>query len=129
MDFEFSERATALREIRAVVDWEMATIGDPLADVGLMVVYTDSSALRLVPSVPKGFPSGRELAQRYAQASGVGLDRLDWYVAFGFFKLAVISEGIHARYLLGRTVGEGFDTFGPAVPMLIERADAALAGN
>jgi aminoglycoside phosphotransferase (APT) family kinase protein len=118
-----------LREIRAVVDWEMATIGDPLADVGLMVVYTDSSGLRLVPSVPKGFPTGRDLAQRYAKASGIGLDRLDWYVAFGFFKLAVISEGIHARYLLGRTVGEGFDTFGPAVPVLIEQADAALAGH
>jgi aminoglycoside phosphotransferase (APT) family kinase protein len=113
--------------IVAVMDWEMATIGDPLADVGLLVVYTDSSTLRLIPSVPEGFPSGERLAQLYAEGSGIDLTRLDWYVAFGFFKLAVISEGIHARYLQGKTVGEGFETFGPAVPVLIERADAALA--
>jgi aminoglycoside phosphotransferase (APT) family kinase protein len=113
--------------ILAVMDWEMATIGDPLADVGLLVVYTDSSALRLIPSVPRGFPAGSALAQRYADGSGIDLTRLDWYVAFGFFKLAVISEGIHARYLQGKTVGEGFETFGPAVPVLIERADEALA--
>jgi aminoglycoside phosphotransferase (APT) family kinase protein len=115
-----------LREIRAVMDWEMATIGDPLADVGLLVVYSDTSGMRLVPSVPAGFPSGESLARRYAEGSGVALDRLDWYIAFGFFKLAVISEGIHARYLLGKTVGEGFDTFGAAVPILIDHADAAL---
>jgi aminoglycoside phosphotransferase (APT) family kinase protein len=116
-----------LDRILAVMDWEMATIGDPLADIGLMVVYTDSSALRLIPSVPEGFPAGSGLAQRYAEGSGIDLTRLDWYVALGFFKLAVISEGIHARYLQGKTVGEGFETFGPAVPVLIERADAALA--
>jgi aminoglycoside phosphotransferase (APT) family kinase protein len=115
-----------LREIRAVMDWEMATIGDPLADVGLLVVYCDTSTMRLVPSVPQGFPSGGSLARRYAEGSGVALDRLDWYIAFGFFKLAVIAEGIHARYLLGKTVGEGFDTFGPAVPALIDHADATL---
>jgi aminoglycoside phosphotransferase (APT) family kinase protein len=115
-----------LRDIRAVMDWEMATIGDPLADVGLLVVYSDTSSLRLIPSVPAGFASGEQLARRYAEGSGVGLDRLDWYIAFGFFKLAVIAEGIHARYLLGKTVGEGFDTFGPAVPALIGHADATL---
>ena len=115
-----------LRGIRAVMDWEMATIGDPLADVGLLVVYTDSSSLRLIPSVPVGYPTGEQLARRYAQGSGIPLDRLDWYVAFGFFKLAVISEGIHARYLRGKTVGEGFETFGPAVPVLVEHADEAL---
>jgi aminoglycoside phosphotransferase (APT) family kinase protein len=115
-----------LRGIRAVMDWEMATIGDPLADVGLLVVYTDSSSLRLIPSVPAGYPTGEQLARRYAEGSGIPLDRLDWYVAFGFFKLAVISEGIHARYLRGKTVGEGFETFGPAVPVLVEHADEAL---
>ncbi len=115
--------------IRAVMDWEMATIGDPLADVGLLVVYTDSSSLRLIPSVPAGYPTGEQLARRYAEGSGIPLDRLDWYVAFGFFKLAVISEGIHARYLRGKTVGEGFETFGPAVPVLVEQADEALRKN
>jgi aminoglycoside phosphotransferase (APT) family kinase protein len=56
------------------------------------------------------------------------LDALSWYVAFGFFKLAVIAEGIHHRYLAGKTVGEGFDHFGPAVPMLLQRGLDALDG-
>ncbi|HEY2673848.1 MAG TPA: phosphotransferase family protein [Rugosimonospora sp.] len=113
-------------DIAAVMDWEMATIGDPLADVGLLVVYSGQSGLRLTPRVPAGFPTGTQLAERYARGSGIPLEGLDWYVAFGHFKLAVISEGIHARYLQGKTVGEGFDTFGPAVPVLIEQAHAAL---
>jgi aminoglycoside phosphotransferase (APT) family kinase protein len=108
------------------VDWEMATIGDPLADVGLLVVYTDLAHLKLTPPVPDGFPTGARLAARYAAASGIDVARLDWYVAFGTYKLAVISEGIHARYRQGKTVGEGFETFGPAVPALIERAAAVL---
>src|SRR5258708_489759 len=119
--FRGADAAAASGEpaIAAVMDWEMATIGDPLADVGLLVVYSDQSALRLTPSVPAGFPSGAALAERYAEGSGIPLDRLDWYIAFGNFKLAVISEGIHARYLGGKTVGEGFETFGAAVPVLI----------
>jgi aminoglycoside phosphotransferase (APT) family kinase protein len=112
--------------ILAVMDWEMATIGDPLADVGLLVVYTDLAQLRLTPPVPDGFPTGAELAARYAAATGIDVASLDWYVAFGNFKLAVISEGIHARYLQGKTVGEGFETFGPAVPTLVDRAAAVM---
>jgi aminoglycoside phosphotransferase (APT) family kinase protein len=115
-----------LRAIAAVMDWEMATIGDPLADVGLLVVYTELAHLRLIPPVPAGFPSGAELAERYARARGLAVDHLGWYVALGNYKLAIISEGIHARYLHGKTVGDGFETFGPAVPILIDRAAAAL---
>jgi aminoglycoside phosphotransferase (APT) family kinase protein len=115
-----------LSSVLAVMDWEMATIGDPLADVGLLVVYTDLAQLNLLPPVPAGFPTGAELAARYAAATGIDVARLDWYVAFGNYKLAVISEGIHARYLQGKTVGAGFETFGPAVPALIERAAAIL---
>jgi aminoglycoside phosphotransferase (APT) family kinase protein len=118
--------ATGDGAIAAVMDWEMATIGDPLADVGLLVVYSDRGGPRLVPRVPDGFPTGAQLAERYALGSGIPLANLDWYIGFGYFKLAVISEGIHARYLQGKTVGEGFDTFGPAVPVLIEQAHAAL---
>jgi aminoglycoside phosphotransferase (APT) family kinase protein len=116
----------ALTRILAVMDWEMATIGDPLADVGLLVVYTDLAQLAITPPVPDGFPTGAELAARYAAATGIDVAHLDWYVAFGNYKLAVIGEGIHARYLQGKTVGEGFEAFGPAVPVLIERAAAML---
>jgi aminoglycoside phosphotransferase (APT) family kinase protein len=115
-----------LATVLAVMDWEMATIGDPLADVGLLVVYTDLAQLNLTPPVPDGFPTGAELAARYAAATGIDVARLSWYVAFGNYKLAVISEGIHARYLQGKTVGSGFETFGPAVPTLVERAAATL---
>jgi aminoglycoside phosphotransferase (APT) family kinase protein len=115
-----------LSAIAAVMDWEMATVGDPLADVGLLVVYTELSRLGLIAAVPAGFPNGPELAGRYAVARGVDVDRLDWYIALGTYKLAIISEGIHARHLQGKTVGEGFDAFGPAVPLLIDRAAATL---
>ena len=118
--------APDLSRILAVVDWEMATVGDPLADVGLLVVYTDLAHRKLIPPVPDGFPTGARLAARYAAATGIDVARLDWYVAFGTYKLAVISEGIHARYRQGKTVGEGFETFGPAVPALIARAAAVL---
>jgi aminoglycoside phosphotransferase (APT) family kinase protein len=120
--------APDLQRVNAVLDWEMATVGDPLADVGLLVVYTDLGARGLIAPLPRGFPTGRDLAQRYASASGVPLDRLDWYVALGDYKLAVISEGIHARYLQGKTVGTGFEAFGAQVPVLVERAAARLRG-
>ena len=60
--------------------------------------------------------------RRYARRSPRDLSRLNWYVGFGYFKLAVVAEGIHHRYLAGKTVGEGFDHFGAAVPLLLARA-------
>ena len=115
-----------LSGIAAVVDWEMATLGDPLTDVGLLVVYQTLSAQGdfVMPhmSPDDGFPSPAELVQRYGAASGRDLSQLAWYVAFGYFKLAVIAEGIHNRYLQGKTVGEGFAHFGPAVPRLLATA-------
>jgi aminoglycoside phosphotransferase (APT) family kinase protein len=121
----------AITGIIAVLDWEMATIGDPLADVGLLVAYTELAAEGLSLAAPPidagtGFPAAAELAERYAKGSSAPTDRLDWYVALAYYKLAIIAEGIHARYLQGKTVGEGFDTLGPLVPTLVERADAAL---
>jgi aminoglycoside phosphotransferase (APT) family kinase protein len=115
-----------LSAIQAVMDWEMATIGDPLSDVGMLVVYTDLTGDAITSATPDGFPTGAQLAQRYATGSGIGLDRLDWYTALGHYKLAVIAEGIYARYLQGKTVGEGFAASGAAVPRLVERAAQAL---
>jgi aminoglycoside phosphotransferase (APT) family kinase protein len=125
--------APSFDRIAAVVDWEMATIGDPLADVGLLVVYHTLAAEgstvmpRLDPK--RGFLSPAELVERYATHSPRSLSTLDWYVALGYFKLAVIAEGIHHRYLAGKTVGRGFDHFGPAVPMLLRRGLEALNGR
>lgn len=112
--------------IAAVVDWEMATLGDPLTDLGLLVVYhglaeTDDLVMpRLDPA--RGFLGVDALVARYAAGSARSLDRLPWYVGFGYFKLAVVAEGIHHRYLQGKTVGPGFDRFGDHVPGLLERA-------
>jgi aminoglycoside phosphotransferase (APT) family kinase protein len=104
------------RSIGAVVDWEMATLGDPLTDVGLLYVYhersqTSDSVMAHFP-VELGFLSPEQMLERYAARTGVDLGQLSWYIAFGYFKLAVIAAGIHARYLQGKTVGEGFDVFG-----------------
>jgi aminoglycoside phosphotransferase (APT) family kinase protein len=118
--------APDLAGIAAVVDWEMATIGDPLADVGLLAVYTDLPDLGVTPVKPAGFPDGAALARRYAAGSGIPTDRLSWYTALGSYKLAVIAEGIHARHLAGKTVGAGFDRIGAGVPTLVSRAAAAL---
>ena len=121
--------------ILAVLDWEMATLGDPLTDVGLLVVYTELAAEGLAPTQPRlgpdqGFLGASELVDRYAaHAPWAPLDTIGWYVALGYFKLAIISEGIHARYLQGKTVGAGFDRMGSSVPILVERARAALHGQ
>src|SRR5262249_37751881 len=107
--------------VAAVLDWEMATLGDPLADLGVFLVYYDG-VTRIpgdlaTPVIPKdsGFPPAADLVARYAERRGVEVSRLDWYVAFGFFKLAVIAEGIHARHAAGQTVGPGFERMGEVV--------------
>jgi aminoglycoside phosphotransferase (APT) family kinase protein len=121
-----------LSGIAAVVDWEMATVGDPLTDVGLLVVYTDLAAAgdtvmpRMTPE--QGFRSAAQLVDRYADGSPRNLAALDWYVGLGYFKLAVVAEGIHHRFLAGKTVGPGFDHFGAAVPQLLALALDRLGG-
>jgi aminoglycoside phosphotransferase (APT) family kinase protein len=119
-------------EIAAVVDWEMSTLGDPLSDLGLTLVYwaeaADAEELPVgatITSAP-GFYTRREFAGRYAELTGFDLADVDFYVAFACFKLAVILEGIHARYLQNATVGEGFDQIGAGVPLLLERAHRTL---
>jgi aminoglycoside phosphotransferase (APT) family kinase protein len=120
----------ALR-VNAVLDWEMSTLGDPLSDVALMLVYAGRPLLvadgrpRAPLAVP-GHPSVDEMAGRYAQRSGQDVGDLHWYVAFAAFKLAVILEGVHYRYLHGQTVGAGFDTVGDMVAPLVAQGHQAL---
>jgi aminoglycoside phosphotransferase (APT) family kinase protein len=121
-------------EIAAVVDWEMATLGDPLADLGLLLVYWDPltagvTGTEHAVSGNRGFPPPSELADSYARATGLSLSALGFYVALGYFKLAVIAEGIHARFLAGGTVGHGFETAGDAVPALVAAGLGALAAG
>ncbi|MQY06515.1 phosphotransferase family protein [Actinomadura macrotermitis] len=119
-------------EIAAVVDWEMSTLGDPLSDLGLTLVYwaepgdEDPLPVGATITAAPGFFTRREFAGRYAELTGFDLAGLDFYVAFACFKLAVILEGIHARFLQKATVGEGFDQIGAAVPLLVGRAHRIL---
>jgi aminoglycoside phosphotransferase (APT) family kinase protein len=116
--------------VRAILDWEMSTLGDPLTDLGLLVMYSEREAPADSPvptaSGAPGHPSPRELVERYAAGSGRDVSAVAWYTAFAYFKLAVIAEGIHYRYTLGQTVGAGFDQVGALVPGLIERGLTTL---
>ncbi|MFF8412291.1 phosphotransferase family protein [Streptomyces omiyaensis] len=116
--------------IRAVLDWEMSTLGDPLTDLGLLVMYSTPLDLPGSPisttASAAGHPSAAELVERYAARSGRDVSALSWYTAFAWFKLAVILEGIHYRYTLGQTVGAGFDRIGGLVPVFIEHGLTTL---
>lgn len=120
--------------IAAVVDWEMSTLGDPLADLGLTLSYWADDTGQAFPDVNvgatvtglPGFYTRQQFAARYAELTGRDITAIGYYIAFGYFKLAVVLEGIHARYLLNQTVGEGFEREGPAVPVLIARAHQML---
>lgn len=110
-------------EIRAVIDWEMSTLGDPLTDLALLVVYDGlpdlGGSVVTDASRAKGYPSTRESLQQYAEVSGRDLSELGFHLGLAHFKLAVICEGIHYRYLQGQTVGPGFDQMGAATEPLI----------
>jgi len=116
--------------IAAVVDWEMATLGDPLTDLGLLYVYHERSAETgsVMPNFPseQGFLDPDGMVERYLDRTGDRAPDLDWYIAFGYFKLAVIAAGIHARYLQGKTVGAGFEVFGQLRDSTLAAAAARL---
>lgn len=119
-------------EIDAVLDWEMATLGDPLTDLGLLVVYWEGFEGIEPNPIAKGigpefgFPAARDLLEHYATRSGTDLSTLDWYVAFGYFKIAVVLEGIYFRFQHGQTVGSGFEHIGGLVPPLVRQGLSAL---
>lgn len=115
-------------QLAAIVDWEMATLADPLTDVGLLIVYQRMDRLGEGPmaSDAPGYPSEAEVLARYAERSGRDLSGLGFYIALASFKLAVILEGIHFRYVHGQTVGEGFENIGELVEPLVASGLAAL---
>ncbi|MCL7379257.1 phosphotransferase family protein [Streptomyces sp. 35G-GA-8] len=116
--------------IRAVLDWEMSTLGDPLTDLGLLVMYSTPLELTGSPisttAEAAGHPTSGELIERYAAGSGRDTSAISWYTAFAWFKLAVILEGIHYRHTLGQTVGPGFDRIGALVPVFIQHGLTTL---
>jgi aminoglycoside phosphotransferase (APT) family kinase protein len=112
-DYRFGNCLTdaATGHIAAVLDWELCTLGDPLADVGYLAVYwTDPGSpgrRHNDPSGAPGFPTYAELLERYAARTGRDVSAIDFYVAFASWRLAVISEGVYARYLHGAMGDQG----------------------
>jgi len=91
-------------QVRAVLDWELCTLGDPLADIGTMLMYSSgrnaTGASRPATTLP-GFPALTALADRYASRSGRDLTHLAYYAAFANWRLSCISEGVFTRYATG----------------------------
>jgi aminoglycoside phosphotransferase (APT) family kinase protein len=114
--------------LTAILDWEMATIGDPLADIGyLMIHWVQASdrpsrfTLHTVTDQP-GFPSRAELVARYERRTGRSVSSLDWYVTLAMWKAAVFMEGNYKRAMAGTTDDPWLKTFGDGVMELAQRA-------
>ena len=125
-----------LTRVRAVLDWEMATVGDPLFDLAVSLSYwtepDDPQELKeVMPTVTStpGFMTRGEFVERYAQVSGRDLSEMHWYMVFGYFKLAVILQQIYARWKNGQTQDERFADFDDRVRTLILHADGLARGN
>lgn len=117
--------------IVAVLDWEMAALGDPLTDLGLLQCYWNGvenpggDAMRKGIDPALGFPEFAELADRYATRTGTDLADLSWYAAFGYLKLAVLRGRIHQRFLVGDTP-EGFESVGDLIAPLVDQSRRTL---
>jgi aminoglycoside phosphotransferase (APT) family kinase protein len=128
---------TGRPQLVAVLDWELSTLGDPLADFGLMLTYwhdIGDEERALIPvgaglTSKAGFPRSSELAEVYAVRTNQDLSNLPFYLALGAMKLAVILEGVHARFLGGQTVGPGYDGAQQAVPILAASGLRSLRGG
>ncbi len=122
-------------DVVAVLDWELCTLGDPLADLGLLLVYwTDpgeSGPLSVTPaSGAVGFPTRADLLERYTERTGRDTSAIDFYVAFGYWKLACILEGVFSRYAggaMGNRGSQEFSGFGDTVELLAQAAKDAVA--
>jgi aminoglycoside phosphotransferase (APT) family kinase protein len=121
--------------ISAILDWEMATLGDSLTDLGLLGLYWNINDLDGIPqgAVPTsvaladGYPSFEELVAEYSEIARVQVPELPWYLGLAAFKLAVILEGIHIRFKAGQTVGAGFEHIGELVVPLARAGRGFLA--
>ncbi len=126
-------------DIRAVVDWEMSTLGDPVADLAVMLVYWSRPGDVLRHRVPvaarvtdgPGFWERPDIVRTYAETSGLDLGHLDTCIALACLKLAVIMESIHFRTLAGHQVGAGRDEpdMGPATEALADLGRAVLSAG
>jgi len=136
-DFRFGNTIVdpATGEVRALLDWELCTLGDPLADLGYLGVHwTDDATVggrHNDPTSAGGFGTFASVLERYAARSTRDLSDIDYYVAFQHWRLAVILEGVYSRYVHGAMghddIGDEVATLGDGIFELIDGANAALA--
>ena len=120
---------TESARVAAVLDWELSTIGDPVADLALMLTYWHDEGDEERAAIPvaagitalPGFPTAAQVTEAYARLTGADLATLPFHLALAAMKLAVILEGVHRRYLDGQTVSSGYAAVAPAVPLLVAR--------
>jgi aminoglycoside phosphotransferase (APT) family kinase protein len=118
--------------VAAILDWEMATLGDPLADLGYFIVSwsapgaTDHPLLLSSATAQPGFATREELAARYAERTGRDVSRLDWYQAFALWKASVFCEAIYGRYLRHERDDSWAAALCDGVPRLLEVAESYL---
>lgn len=122
--------------IVGVLDWEMATVGDPLMDLGASMAYWITAddepfyaLLRRQPSNLPGMPNREEMVARYLERTGLPVEDWRFYEIFGLFRLAVIIQQIWARYRAGHTTNPAFQHFGAATAILVDRASGLIPGR
>jgi aminoglycoside phosphotransferase (APT) family kinase protein len=119
--------------VAAVVDWEISTLGDPLADLAYALNQWAEAGDELAPGADPptampGFHSRGELASRYAEKTGRDLSKLDYYIAFNRWKSAAIVHGVYARYMDGKKSADGadLDEMRTRIGMSLDRAEEAI---
>jgi aminoglycoside phosphotransferase (APT) family kinase protein len=133
-DYQFANvmyRHGAPAQLAAIVDWEMATVGDPLLDLGWVVMGWPED-----PSQPtsmnyvdyRGMPTKDEIVARYGEQSGRSVEEIDYYIVLARFKMAVVLEGGYARWVQGGAANDKMEAFGPVVIDMAARA-AELASS
>ena len=122
------------KKLVGVLDWELATVGDPLMDLGSALAYWIDkddepmfASLRRQPSDLDGMPTRKEFIEKYLELSGRKCDDFTFYEVFGLFRLSVIIQQIWARYKAGQTTNPAFKGFGMGVNILINRAQGLIA--
>lgn len=131
-DYRLGNMMVGGGRIRAVLDWELCTLGDPLADVGYLLNSwiqpgeLDTRQGDQAPTAVGGFGTREMLAERYAAATGRDLSQIDYYRAFSHWRLAAIGEGVYKRYLVGAMGERGDQDLSAFADSVVNRAEAAL---
>jgi aminoglycoside phosphotransferase (APT) family kinase protein len=122
--------------IVAIFDWDMATLGDPLSDLGALLAYWTEPAdpaylqgLSMMPAGDLGFPTRPELVERYAERSGRPVEHIRFYRALGLFRVVVIIAQIYIRFVRGQTHDQRFAALGPGIAPMAKAAQALVAGG